>query len=63
MPSYKLIWVGGLKCKGNGVTIISNVNKWLLSKQEDYNRKAYVGIMFIRGWNRLCDSWDKLNGN
>ena len=56
MPSYKSIWDGDLKCGGNHMAIIFNMNGWLSIRKEDYVREAYVGV-FIKGWNGLYDSW------
>ena len=39
----------GLKCGGNGVAIISWVDRWLSSKQEDDGRDAYVGVIVMEG--------------
>ena len=46
MSSYKSIWVGDLKCRGNGAAIISWVNGWLLFKHEDGGQDACVGVIF-----------------
>ena len=56
MSSYKLIWVSGLKYEGNSVTIIFEVNGWLLFMQVDHGWEAYVGVILVTRWNRLYSS-------
>ena len=63
MPSYKSISVSGLKCRGNNMAIISSVNGWLSSGQEDCGQEACVKVIFMIGWNRSYSSWNRPDSN
>ena len=52
--------MGGLKFGGNGAVIISGVNGWLSSRQEDEGRDAWVGVIVMAMWKWSYCSWHYL---